>query len=101
MSRRIGGWKIGKAIAAGTLYGPASDELIALNREFIASDSLAIASIYRERFGIHNGEAALEQMTELMRRWAVLTESVSSAEELAELYWSEVGSRIDVSSYGQ
>ena len=90
-----------RAIAAGTLYGPASDELIALNREFIASDSLAIASIYRERFGIQNGEAALEQMTELMRRWAVLTESVSSAEELAELYWSEVGSRIDVSSYGQ
>lgn len=89
-----------RAIAAGTEYGPASDELIARNREFIAADSQAIASVYRGRFGLETGEAALASLTELMRRWTTLTESVESAEELAEIYWAEVASRIDVSTYG-
>jgi TRAP-type C4-dicarboxylate transport system substrate-binding protein len=90
-----------RAIAAGGQYGPASEELIALNREFVASDIEAIADVYMERFGIETGEAASERLVELMRRWTDLTASASTPEELADIYWAEVGSRIDVSSYGQ
>ncbi|EAQ02115.1 TRAP-T family transporter, DctP (periplasmic binding) subunit [Pseudooceanicola batsensis HTCC2597] len=90
-----------RALEKGSTYGLASDELIEMNREFVQQDMQAIASIYRDRFGIQTGEAAAEKLTELMRKWTDLTKGAENAEELAEVYWTEVASKVDVSSYGQ
>jgi uncharacterized membrane protein YcjF (UPF0283 family) len=40
-------------------------------------------------------------LTEGLSKWTELTKDVSSGEELAEIYWNEIFSKIDVSSYGQ
>jgi hypothetical protein len=36
-----------------------------------------------------------------MGKWTELTAGVSSGEELGEIYWNEVFSKVDTASYGQ
>jgi hypothetical protein len=36
-----------------------------------------------------------------MGKWTELTRNVASAEELAEIYWNEIYSKIDVATYGK
>jgi len=85
----------------GIEYGSASEELVAMNREFIAEDKDAIAEIYKERFNIETGSEAANALTELLGKWTDLTKDVDSADALADIYWNEIYSKIDVASYGQ
>lgn len=85
----------------GIEYGAAPDDIIQMNREFIQNDKEAIAEIYNERFGIETGAEAAAALTEGLSKWTELTKDVGSAEELAEIYWNEIFSKIDVASYGQ
>ncbi|KPP81878.1 MAG: TRAP-type C4-dicarboxylate transport system, periplasmic component [Rhodobacteraceae bacterium HLUCCO07] len=82
-------------------YGPAPDDIVAMNRQFIENDKDAIAEIYNERFGIETGAEAATALTESLSRWTELTKDVDSGEELAEIYWDEIFSKIDVASYGK
>lgn len=90
-----------RAPGEGIEYGSASDAVVQMNREFIQKDKDAIAEIYKERFGIEGGAEAAAALTEGLSKWTELTKDVSSGEELAEIYWNEIFSKIDVSSYGQ
>lgn len=90
-----------RAPGMGIEYGAAPDDIVAMNREFIQKDKDAIAQIYNERFGIENGAAAAAALTEGLAKWTELTKNVSSGEELAEIYWNEIFSKVDVASYGK
>ena len=90
-----------RAPEKGIEYGPASDELVAMNREFIAGDKDAIGQIYKDRFDITTGAEAATALTELMTKWTALTKDVSGPEALQEIYWNEIYSRIDASTYGK
>ncbi|MCM2563382.1 C4-dicarboxylate TRAP transporter substrate-binding protein [Lutimaribacter sp. EGI FJ00015] len=90
-----------RAPGEGIEYGAAPDDIVAMNREFIQEDKDAIAEIYNERFGIESGAEAAAALTESLGKWTELTKDVSSGEELAEIYWNEIFSKIDVASYGQ
>ena len=57
-------------------------------------------TIYADR-GVANGEANAAKIRELMTKWVSLVKDVESAEALADLYWTEVLSKVDVASYGQ
>ncbi len=85
----------------GIEYGPAPDDIVALNLEFIAADKDAIASIYQERFGISKGAEAAEALTELLGKWTDLTKDVSSGAELAQIFKTEIFSKVDLASYGK
>lgn len=90
-----------KSPELGIEYGPASDSLVAMNRDFIANDVKNVATVYKDRFDLKNGDAAAEKLRELLGRWTELTADVDSADALTELYWNEIYSKIDVSSYGK
>ena len=90
-----------RAPGMGIEYGPAPADMVAMNREFINKDKEAIAAIYKERFGIETGAEAATALTEGLAKWTKLTKDVSSAEELAEIYWNEIFSAVDVASYGK
>ena len=90
-----------RAPGLGIEYGDASPELIALNRDFISKDKGDVARIYKERFNITNGDEAAAALTELLTKWTELTRNVTSSEELAEIYWNEIYSKIDVSTFGK
>ncbi len=90
-----------RAPGMGIEYGPAPADMVAMNREFINQDKEAIAAIYKERFGIETGAEAAKALTAGLAKWTKLTQDVSSAEELAEIYWNEIFSTVDVASYGK
>lgn len=78
----------------------ANDSLISMNQDFIEQDLSSVVDIYAERFDLSNGADASAKVRELLTRWTELTSGVESAEELATIYWDEIYSKIDVSSYG-
>ena len=82
-------------------YTDAAAELVSMNRDFIAQDKDAIASIYQERFGLETGAEAAQALNDLLVKWTELTSGVEGGDALAELYEQEIYSKIDVSSYGQ
>ncbi len=82
-------------------YTDAAADLVTMNREFIAEDKDAIATIYQERFGLETGAEAAQALNDLLVKWTELTSGVEGGEALAELYEQEIYSKIDVSSYGQ
>jgi hypothetical protein len=90
-----------RAPGMGIEYGAAPDDIVAMNREFIQKDKDAIAQIYNERFGIESGAAAATALTEGLAKWTELTRNVGSSEELADIYWNEIFSKVDVASYGK
>ncbi|MBR9862101.1 MAG: C4-dicarboxylate ABC transporter substrate-binding protein [Rhodobacteraceae bacterium] len=90
-----------KSPELGIEYGPASDSLVAMNREFIANDVKNVATVYKDRFGLENGTQAADKLRELLGRWTELTAGIETADALTELYWNEIYSKIDVSSYGK
>lgn len=90
-----------RAPGLGIEYTDAPQDMIEGNRAFIDQDKDAVARIYEERFGLTSGEEASAAIRELMGKWTELTAGVSSGEELGEIYWNEVFSKVDTASYGQ
>ncbi|GGA17318.1 C4-dicarboxylate TRAP transporter substrate-binding protein [Neptunicoccus cionae] len=90
-----------KSPELGIEYGPASDSLVAMNRDFIANDVKNVATVYKDRFNLETGAAAADKLRELLGRWTELTADVDSADALTELYWNEIYSKVDLSSYGK
>ena len=90
-----------RAPGLGIEYTDASPELVALNRDFISKDKEDVARIYAERFNISTGTESAAALTEALAKWTDLTRDVSSAEQLAEIYWNEIFSKIDVATYGK
>lgn len=71
------------------------------NQAFIRDDLQTIADNYAERYEIQDPEAKIAKFQELLSKWEGLIDNIESGEELADLYWEEVFSRVDVASYGQ
>lgn len=78
----------------------ASEEMREANRTFIEDDLEGIAANYSERYGVANAPEKIRVFRELLTKWGDLIDNVESGEELAELYWEEVFSKVDASSYG-
>ena len=69
--------------------------------DFIAADVDAIAEYYASEHGIENAADIVAEFRPILEKWIDLTKDVGSAEELEQLYWDEVYSTVDASSYGQ
>jgi hypothetical protein len=71
------------------------------NQAFIRVDLQTIADNYGERYGIQDPEAKIAKFQELLSKWEGLMNNIESGEELADLYWEEIFSQVDVATYGQ
>jgi len=71
------------------------------NVAFIKQDMKAIAKAYEKQYGIEDGAAMIETFQDLLKKWDGLIDGVESGDELAEIYWQEVFSKVDASSYAQ
>ncbi|MEM1313094.1 MAG: C4-dicarboxylate TRAP transporter substrate-binding protein [Pseudomonadota bacterium] len=81
-------------------YVDAPAEIVEKNRAFIAEDQKAVARIFEERFGITDGVEAAAALTALLEKWTALTRNVEGPEALAEIYYEEIYSKIDIATYG-
>lgn len=89
-----------RAPGLGISYGYVGEELLDLNAQLIEADLQLLADVYRDRFGITNGDEVSAKLFELMERWTELTSDVSGAAELADIYYEQIFSRLDRSSFG-
>lgn len=78
-----------------------SDEMQEANRAFIRQDLEGIAANYSERYGVDDTSEKIRVFRELLDKWGGLIDNVESGEELAELYWEEIFSKVDAANYGQ
>lgn len=90
-----------KAPERGIKVHEPTEALLEKSRAWIREDLDALADSYAERFGIENTQEKLETMRGLLKEWLPRMEGVDTRDELAEVLWENVYSKIDVSTYGQ
>ena len=78
----------------------ASKELQEATRAFVRKDMEVISQFYEETYGVTNGAEMLEEFRPVLEKWVELVKDVDSQEELGELYWNEVFSKVDASTHG-
>lgn len=84
----------------GITLHQASQGLVDATREFIRKDMDVIAQYYQERHGVANGADMLAEFRPILEKWVGLVQGVDSKEALAEVYWSEVLSKVDPATHG-
>ncbi|SFR68407.1 TRAP-type C4-dicarboxylate transport system, substrate-binding protein [Marinobacter daqiaonensis] len=77
-----------------------TEEMKEVNREFIRSDLKTIADAYTERYGIEQAEEKIARFREILAKWGERIDDVESGEELADLYWEHVFSKVSAAEYG-
>mgnify|MGYP005840722585 CR=1 FL=1 len=84
----------------GAEFHEAEDSLVSATRDFIRQDMETLASQYEDRHDVDNAEAMLEKFRPILKAWVDRVNQVESREELAELYWERIFSKLDPSSHG-
>ena len=81
-----------------TLHEP-DEELVKATRNFIKQDLKTVAAHYQEQYGIDDAKSRMESFRETLSEWVANVEGIETREQLSELYWEEVFSKVDTSSY--
>ena len=89
-----------KALSYGGEIRAADPELVAKSEAYLQSDLQAIVENYRDNRGVETAPEIYARLTELFDRWVPLVENVTGAEEMSEVLWREVHSRVDPAAYG-
>jgi hypothetical protein len=63
-------------------------------------DLKAMVEFYNDRYDVTRGEQMLDEFASILDKWVDLVQGVESADELADLYYDEIFSKVDVSSHG-
>ncbi|MCH8507103.1 MAG: hypothetical protein LAT50_22750, partial [Ectothiorhodospiraceae bacterium] len=82
-----------------TMHEPAAS-FQADTRAFQKKDLAAIPQRYADRYSIENAAELSAAFTEVLAKWMDRVSDVHTREELVQLYWEEIFSKIDVNSYG-
>jgi len=75
-------------------------DLVDATAGFIRRDAEQIAADYKRKYGVNDAVRIVEEFTKILNRWLPLVNDVSGSEELTDLYWKEVWSKVDVNSHG-
>lgn len=81
-----------------TVHQP-SEDLVQVTEAFIRDDLETIIDRYEERYGVVGADLVVDSFRSLLEKWAGLVSDIDNAEDLADLYWEEVYSKVDVSRY--
>lgn len=81
------------------VHEPSSD-LLEATRAFIEQDLHTIADAYTKKYNVKNAKDIISEFRPVLEKWVELVRDVNSGEELADLYWEEAFSKVDVNTYG-
>lgn len=90
---------LSKVAADGVTVHQADPAVIAKTAEFAAADRTALVGLYADK-GVTRGEEMLTAFQTLLEKWVGLTQGITGADALADLYWSELYSKVDVATHG-
>ncbi|WP_421705377.1 C4-dicarboxylate TRAP transporter substrate-binding protein [Alloalcanivorax xenomutans] len=91
---------LAEAEERGVKIHHADADLIKKTDSFIEKDADFIATDYKERYNVSRGEEMITTFRGLLEKWAGLVQNVDSEQQLVDLYWNEVFSKVDVSRHG-
>lgn len=90
-----------KSKAAGIEFLDASPDLVEFVNDFVVQDTATIADQYKSKYTLTDVDAKIEKITALIDRWKGLIDPYETdADGFADLLWTEVYSKLDVSTYG-
>ncbi len=84
----------------GARFHEADESLVTATRDFISRDMEALAKQYEDRYGLENAKSLLAEFRPILSAWVDRVNQVESQDELAELYWDHIFSKIEPASYG-
>lgn len=89
-----------QVVAKGAKVHQASPDLLKASRAAIEADLPNVGAVYSKQHGVKRSDELIAAMRPLITKWTKLVEPVNSAEALADLYWNEVYSKVDVKVHG-
>ncbi|MEH6830177.1 MAG: C4-dicarboxylate TRAP transporter substrate-binding protein [Sulfitobacter sp.] len=75
-------------------------ELVAAVTAFAKSDLETVSALFKDTYGVERSFGIAEDFAPLLDKWIGLVADVDSKEALQQLYWNEVISKVDASTYG-
>lgn len=84
----------------GVNFHEADPALVEKSKRFIEEDMQTMADYYAKNHNVKNGKEMLDTFRPILEKWAGLVQDVDSAEALADLYWNEIYSKVDVNELG-
>ncbi len=84
----------------GIAMHEADDAMVTTAEQFIEKDMETIAANYQKKYGVDDAAEMIATFRPLLEKWMTLVKDVDSSEALADLYWNEIYSKVDVSQYG-
>lgn len=82
-------------------FHQASEDLLEASREFVRGDLDTVVASFAQNHGVTRGAEMVADLNTLVTKWRGLVRNVETPGELADLYWSEIFSKMDLNSYGQ
>lgn len=86
--------------AKGAKVHQVAPALLKASRDAIEADLPNVSAAYTKQHGVKRADQLIASMRPLITKWTKLVEPINSAEALADLYWSEVYSKVDVKVHG-
>ncbi len=79
-----------------------SDEMLKMSQDFTKDDLAVIAQQFTDDYGLENVDAKIKTVAALIEKYRVLTAGMENdADALAKLYWDEIMSKVDLTTYGR
>ena len=86
--------------ARGGRIAKTDPELLNASRAAIQADVPGIAANYTKQYNAKSADALVGDMRGLVDKWTRLVGPVNDPDQIAELFWREIYSKIDVKTYG-
>jgi TRAP-type C4-dicarboxylate transport system substrate-binding protein len=76
-------------------------ELAAAVKAFASEDLAIVSDLFRDTYGVARAAEITAEFTPMLVKWYGLVADIDSKEQLQQLYWDEVISKIDPATYAQ
>tara|TARA_R110002020_G_scaffold233701_4_gene445590 strand:- start:45706 stop:46863 length:1158 start_codon:yes stop_codon:yes gene_type:complete len=79
----------------------AEPELTAAVKEFVNQDLETVSALFKDTYGVERAEEIAADFPPLLEKWYGLVADIENKEQLQQLYWDQVISKINPATYGQ
>ncbi len=76
-------------------------ELAAAVKDFAREDLALVSDLFRDTYGIERAAEITAEFAPILEKWYGLVADIETKEQLQQLYWDEVVSKVDPATYAQ
>lgn len=84
----------------GVRFHDADSELVEDAMRFIEQDMQTMVDYYTKQHKLERASEMLAEFRPILEKWTDLVDGIQDTQELADLFWDEVYSKVDVSKHG-